>query len=144
MKIFSYKGPSSLIMTCRKKISFCLCQTYRILMAKKIRRKIIHNSPSLCYSKLSAIIRIIVHYSGIIFFPPFSQMLNILPRHFVLYSGSFQHEKLSFLSAICIEVKLNVKVLFIYLFSCGLISEVLQSKSNSVQFDSSLQLLLGR
>lgn len=44
-------------------------------------------------------------------------------------------------TAICIEVKLNVKVLFIYLFNCGLISEVLQRKSNSVQFDSSLVII---
>lgn len=71
-------------------------------------------------------------------------MLNVLLRHFVLYSESLQREKLSFLSTICIEVKLNVKVLFIYLFSCGLISEVLQIKSNSVQFDSSLESLFGR
>lgn len=71
-------------------------------------------------------------------------MLNALPRHFVLYSESLQREKLSFLSAVFIEVKLNVKVLFIYLFSCGLISEVLQRKSNSIQFNSSLQSLFGR
>lgn len=35
------------------------------------------------------------HYFGRIFFS-FSQMPNVLPRHFVLYSASLKHKKLLF------------------------------------------------